>query len=70
VPQLGMARSMVPARVSQGRCRKPLRQFVRSLLRSAYPAPHTASTSACISTLTIPTQHVPERVGCLLDLLA
>ena len=32
-----------------GGCRYPLRWFVRSVLRSPYPAPHKASASAPIS---------------------
>src|SRR6266536_891680 len=41
-----MPRAIVPARVSNRRGRTPLRRLVRSGVRSAYPAPHRASTSA------------------------
>ena len=42
---LGIATSIVPARVSQSRGRYPLRELTRSSLRDPYGAPHTASIS-------------------------
>ena len=45
---LGIASSIVPARVSHSRRRYPLREFTRSALTSPYPALHATSTSASI----------------------
>jgi hypothetical protein len=45
----GIATSSVPTRVSNGRCRYPLRRFVRSVVTSPYGAPQIASASALIS---------------------
>ena len=45
---LGIASSIVPARVSHSRGRYPLREFTRCGLTSPYPAPHATSTSASI----------------------
>jgi hypothetical protein len=46
---LGMCSSMLPARVSQTRSRKPLRWFMRAGVRSPWPAPHRPSTSSAIA---------------------
>ena len=45
---LGIASSIVPARVSHSRRRYPLREFTRSGVTSPYPALHATSTSASI----------------------